>query len=452
METITQEQVQKSINDFLTSQYDKKTEKEQKQLVKAHEEKDLEKIAELTELLRSAKQKYQLDTWMGDAANRMAKQLFFGTHISKGVHPDAKGDNVSFTDKITHTFVGTHSLSTDLIDANGNAAALPLAAFFSQVVDEEKEIKISNLIAAEHVSLKGMFSQCKETSELHKKLFFSALSGHISTPTTHERNKQMLWPVNSNSNQYNIIVPLYPSVFTHEFYLNLNNLRFSDKNKKARDDRYKKTVEHKPYISFSDIAVTKLGGTKPQNISSLMSKQGGRNYLLPSLPPKFQQKRILKIPAYSETLFSKNLEYRCRDTFKALVRLIKTDYNNVNIRSARQAILDDLLYQVLAIASSIQQTEVAGWTLDNALEYSEKLWLDPMRADLEGQEQFLKDRETTEWRKDISKRFANWVNARLKEEIKYAKHEFADAESKEWKKEMDDMIAQSQRQGKGVFL
>lgn len=195
-----------------------------------------------------------------------------------------------------------------------------------------------------------------------------------------------------------------------------------------------------------------IGGTNPQGVSRLMKKQNGRNYLLPSLPPKFKQTRSFKIPVYSNTIFNKNLEYRCRDTFKALVRLIKTDYNNVNIRGARQAILDDLLYQVLAIASTIQQTETPGWTLDYALEYSEKLWLDPMRGELEGQEQFLSDRETTEWRKDISKHFANWVNGRLREEIKSAKHEFADAESKEWQKEMDDMIAQSQRQGQGVFL
>lgn len=452
MESITQEQVQKAINAFLTSQYDKKTEAEQKQLLKAQQEQDLNKIAELNELLHSAKQKYQLDNWMEDAANRMAKQLNFGTHISKGIHPDAKGDNVTFLNIVTHKFVGTHSIQSNLIDANGNAAALPLAAFFSQVVDEQKELKISNLIIAKHPSLNNVFSEDKELSVQHQQAFFSALNNYIDTPITHERNKQMLWPIAAESNQYITVIPLYPSVLVHNFYLELNDLRFSDENKQARDDRYKKTAEHKPYINFSDIAVTQLGGTKPQNISSLMSKQGGRNYLLPSLPPKFKQIKSFNIPAYSDTIFNKTLEYRCRETFKALTRLIKTDYNNVNIRSARQAILDDLLYQILAIGSTIQQTETAGWTLDYALDYSEKLWLDPMRVELEGQEQFLKDRETTEWRKDISKRFANWLNGRLKEEIKHAKHEFADAENKEWQKEMADMIAQSQRQGQGVFL
>ena len=452
MENITQEQVKNAINTFLTNQYDKRTEKEQKQLIKAEEDKNLELIAELNETLQVAKQKYQLDTWMEDAATRMAKQLSFGTHISKGIHPDAKGDNVSFKKSVSHSYTGTHSIETDLIDANGNAAALPLVAFFSHLVDEEKNIKVSNLITEQHPILETVFSKDKDQSATYQKSFLNALSSQISTPVTHERNKQMLWPINEEINNYITVIPLYPSVLTHEFYLKLNNLRFSNENKQARDDRFKKTAEHKPYISLSDLAVTQLGGTKPQNISSLMSKQGGRNYLLPSLPPKFKQTRSFNIPVYSDTIFNKNLEYRCRDTFKALVRLIKTDYNNVNIRSARQAILDDLLYQVLAVASTIQQTETPGWTLDYALEYSEKLWLDPMRGELEGQEQFLTDRETTEWRKDISKNFAKWVNGRLREEIKSAKHEFADAENKEWQKEMDDMIAQSQRQGQGVFL
>jgi CRISPR-associated protein Csy1 len=448
---ISNEQVRKAINGFLSEQYDKKTEKEQKQLIKAEEDSAHEKIAELNKVLLKTKQKYQLDTWMKDAANRMSKQLYFGTHISKGVHPDAKGDNVNYLTEETTPYIGTNTVNSKLIDANGNAAALPLAALFDYAIDDSKNTKIRDLIRIEHESLEGCFSSNQDRSKQYQQSFFNALNSNLDTPKTHERNKQMLWPIGQDSSYLNII-PLYPSVLTHEFYLQINQLRYSDTNKAARDNRFKKTVEHYPYISISGIAAIHLGGTKPQNISSLMSKQGGRNFLLPSLPPKFSQQKTIKVSPFANSIFEKTLDYRCREIFEDLVRLINTNYNNINIRNARKNILDNFLYQVISVAATIQQTEKAGWTLDCELNYSEKLWLDPNRVELEEQEQFKQDRTNSNWRSDIATRFSAWINSTLRKELKHIKHEIADAESKEWQKEMNDMISQSLRQGEGVFL
>lgn len=448
METITQQQVKEAINAFLTEQYDKKTEAQQKQLAKATEQNDYKKIAELNGKLNEAKQKYQLDNWMADAANKMAKQLHFGTHISKGIHPDAKGDNISFIEQRDNDFVGTHSIKIDTLDANGNAAALPLSAFFNQQVTHNKTI--SDLIIERDTALNNAFSKESELSKSYFNAFHHALTGTIQKPVTHERNKQLLWPIDIR--QYQAIVPLYPSVLTNQFYQKMNNARYSAENKSARDNRFKKATEHKPYISLSNIAVTQLGGTKPQNISALMSKQGGRNYLLPSLPPKFQQTKQFKIPSYANSIFDKTLDYHCKETFQDLVRIVKTQYNNVNIRKARQALLDELLFQTVSAASTIQQQEAPGWSQELALNYSEKLWLDPQRGEIEGQEKFKQDRAAENWRADISSRFASWVNATLRKELKNIKHDFADAEHKEWQQEMDNMIGQSQRLGQGVFL
>lgn len=447
MNQITKEQVQKAVHDFLNEQYQSKTEKEQKQLIKAQEESDYEKISELNEKLVEAKNKYSFEAWVEDAANRMAKQLRFGTHISKGVHPDAKGDNVSFFVQGERPFVGSHDVKEKLLDANGNAAALPLAAFFDYPISEEKNLKISDAILSESPDIKEAFSNDKILAESYFNSFYQALVGEIEIPVTHERNKQMLWPVSDKN--YISIVPLYPSVFTHMVYKKLNELRFSEENKTARENRFKKTAEDTAYLSISSIAVTKLGGTKPQNVSSLTSKQGGRNYLLPSLPPQFKQNQSFKIQPYADSLFSKGLEYRCRDIFSALVRLIKTDYNNVNIRNARKDILDSLLYKVLAIASTIQEEYPAGWSKDYSLHMSEKLWLDPQRA--EQDEQFAGQRQSQEWQQDISNRFANWLNAQLKQQFKQIKHEFADAEHLEWQKEMQEMINETQHQGMEIF-
>ena len=130
---ISPELASAAVNAFLASQYDKKTDTEQKQLAKAIESKDAAKITELTDKLALAKEKYHIANWIPDAATRMAKQLSFGTHISKGIHPDAKGNNVSFkaTTVLPDTIVGTHSIDSRYLDANGNAAALPPCRLFS---------------------------------------------------------------------------------------------------------------------------------------------------------------------------------------------------------------------------------------------------------------------------------------------------------------------------------
>ncbi len=152
MNDIPPELASNAVNAFLASQYDKKTETEQKQLAKAIENKEHEKASELKETLADAKDKYSVNNWIADAATRMAKQLNFGTHISKGVHPDAKGDNVSFEviNNLPKTIVGTHSIDSSYIDANGNAAALPLAAFFDFEINETT--KIRDLILADNTN------------------------------------------------------------------------------------------------------------------------------------------------------------------------------------------------------------------------------------------------------------------------------------------------------------
>lgn len=54
---------------FLTAQYDKKTEKEHKQLAKAIEDNDVAKIAELNAFLQQFKDKYQKANWLIEAEN-----------------------------------------------------------------------------------------------------------------------------------------------------------------------------------------------------------------------------------------------------------------------------------------------------------------------------------------------------------------------------------------------
>lgn len=464
MNSISLELAKSAVSLFLDSQLNKKKEKEQKQLEKALEKEDCSKVAELQQVIKDIKEqykeKYQKASWLEDAANRMAKQLYFGTHISKGINPDSKGDNVSFHEQheLPVEILGTHSLNSQYLDANGNAAALPLAAFFDFELDGK--VKIRELILSDNQDFIDSLSPDTETALAYHQAFKSALQNNITTPVSHERNKQILWPTNAydvdciDDIDYTTLVPLYPSVFTHEVYQCVNELKYSDENKQARDNRFKQTAEQKPYVSMLDMATLQLGGTKPQNVSLLMSKQGGRNYLLPSMPPIIEWSYSFNLSRFSESIFaSKSLKYHCRNSIQMVFDAVKTGRNNLEIRDERKEAIDKILHTLFSIAKTMQSDWPAGWSKKyENLKLSEKYWLDPQRANLEGEEEFKEARDESEWNKEIITNFANWLNDWLKSEFKEIQHEFANPEHNEWEREIEHMQKQYERAGKGVFL
>lgn len=192
-------------------------------------------------------------------AKTMATQLNFGTHISKGVHPNAKGDNVNFRSQPQHDFMGTHSLISGLMDANGNAAALPLAGLFDWTITRDgvtdgasadhksPKLTVRDLLLTNHPALSGSFAEEQTLSDVYQQVFVSTLTRQIDNPSTHERNKQLLWPLECSEDSitatttadYHTIIPLYPSVLTHELFRHINHLKFSEENKLARDNRHK---------------------------------------------------------------------------------------------------------------------------------------------------------------------------------------------------------------------
>ncbi len=430
----------------------------QKQLLKAQEDGNHAVVTECQAEIDEIKQKFERTHWLDLAVNSMAKQLKFGTHISKGIHPDAKGDNVNFIPKQQrpNTLVGTHSLANPALDANGNAAALPLASFFD--FDVAEGVKVRDLILADNEQFIASLSDDKETASDYHARFKQVLQSTMENPTTHERNKQMLWVTNDDTAnhldelQYINIIPLYPSALSYEVYLKINQLRYSDENKKALENRFKPNAKHTPYVSMKDLATVQLGGSKPQNISQLMSRQGGRNYLLPSLPPKIAQSREFALSKFAQNFFhSKTLKYHIHDDFEYVIQVVKDARNNLDVRDKRKDAIDRMLHTIFAIAHTLQEKS-AGWSKDYALSLSQKVWLDPYRADLDGEEEFAQYKSQNEWQKEILEDFASWFNNELREQFKNLKYDIADAEFIEWKREIEEMQGFYQRMGKGVFL
>lgn len=450
MNDISQHDVLTAIDQFLQRQLETKLEPQVKKLEKATDESTTEVAQAEIDKLRT---KYTKSIWIDNAANTMAKQLTFGTHISKGVHPDAKGDNVNFIAKPEREahIVGTQLLDDTELDANGNAAALPLAAFYNIDI---KGYTLRSLIQAGHRAIEGVFSDDPSVSQGYTEQFKASLEGVADTPTTNGRNKQLLWPLDKavRDDNYRCLIPLYPSALTHEIFTKINQSRYSDENKQARENRFKKNAVQQPYVSINDLAFTLLGGTKPQNVSLLNSKQGGRHYLLPSVPPTYEQTKQFVLNKKQHSFFGSSLRYHCYLGFVNLFNAIDAPKNTVDERDQRKAALQMILEQVVILAISIQRQYSPGWSEEYALAMPEKYWLDPKRSQLPDQEKFAEDKEKTDWLEAIQSQFSLWLNTELHKKYPKRAHDFDDSEFKEWKREIEAVIKANQRAQTGAFV
>ena len=457
MDNITKADIEQAIKGFLHDLYTNKYEPVAKKLEAAIASNNEADIETYKSAIAKLQDKFSHDTWMEYASSWMSTQLSFGTHISKGIHASSKGDNVIFI-PANHqlnnkSIAGHHCLSDPIIDASGNAAALPLAAFLQTLVSKESDVTLGELIKQKHPTMTTALHSNADMAKQIFETFYNLIVAHISSPTTDELNKQILWPTEDS---YHCLIPLYPTSLTHHLYQTIQDRKFSEANTQAKKNRYKESAaqpQHS-YITIKDLAVVNIGGSNPQGVSQLMSKKRGKTYLLPSMPPKFTPSQDLSFSKNAKSIFkSKSLAYRSRHTLDALYDIIKVQHNNVSIREARKSILDELLLQVLGTALSIQQNRPAGWSKDYQLDYDEKLWLDPHRRELSGEDKFLEDYENGYWQQAIETRFAHWLQNLLKNEdtLKAFKNDFADPEHNEWEREMQDAIKYSQRMGQGAF-
>ena len=458
MDNISWQDIRKVILDFLqqrlanNSNYKTETSK----LEKAKELGDQVAVNEAQQKLAELAKRFDFETWMEDAATRRISWITIGTHLSKGIHSSSSGDNVNIAtqSKLSHQTVISSATPFLLeLDSSGNAASLDIFSLFNQYVGENK---ILQLIIENHLAVLPALSDDKQKALLYLANFKKAIFGDFEHPKASELNKQIYWPnsqqtyLSQQDNNYRLLIPLHPSSLCHLVYQKVQS-RFSEENKNARELRRKKDVKHQPYFSFHDLAVVKLGGSNPQGVSQLTSSQGGRNFLLPSMPPKFQKSQFPSISKQQETIFNNALQYFCRFGFKLLFDIVESPKNIVEERDDRKDAFAVILSLLLKFARYIQTTQPAGWSRDYSLNFNEKLWLDPQRAQLENEEEFKKQYEQGDWQQSLEKRFATWIQNALKEKFKNFKQQFADPEFSEWRREFNAAVKASQRKREGIF-
>lgn len=358
--------------------------------------KKAETEAVISELNQQADDKFNLNEWLPDAAKRVS-QLSMVSHPSKFSHPSAKTSSVIATsNKKSDGYLRSGNVDYSL-DVFGNAAAMDVFKFLSLPLTDQSTV------------LDGFEQQDEDLKKLliQNKLDFEQLSFEFlkikttdSSVKTDHLVKQVYFPIAEG--EYHLLSLLTPSGLITKLKQSIDQIRFSEETKQAKEHRKKNELDEIGYSDIYDLTITAYGGTQPQNVSVLNSQNAGRAYLLSSCPPVLE-KRAIRLPKtdfFSQCLYRKNYQ----ESFVQLHKLMQLDLNNNNIRTAIKNIIQFVIDQILLQALKTREYAESGWSNQDyyvGLPKLQRIWLDQIYKE--------EREENSEWRDELSREIARWI-------------------------------------------
>lgn len=379
------------------------------------------------------------DVWLASAAKRV-EQIQAVTHSLKPIHPDARGTNLYVEPRTLPPLaeLGSHALGERFVgDVVGNAAALDVYKLLKLEVNGRS--LLTALLAQDADALAALHTDPAQAQAL-RDAFVSLTQPRAEGPSSHTLAKQLYWLTGTDAcddAHYTLLAPLYATSLAHAVHAQVQEDRFGEANKAARQARRERKMHDGVFHDYPGLAVQNMGGTKPQNISQLNSERRGMNYLLSSLPPQWKVNEQ-RFPTHADSVFTRYFDTRplVRQTVKALRHYLESNPNPVkDTRDHRKELVDVLVDEMVAMAAELQHALPPGWTLNDPrfskLNDDEQTWLDALRAELPEEADFANRWLAMEWPDAIGTRFGNWLNARLEGQLS-----FSDIEFREWKKEL----------------
>ncbi len=357
------------------------------------------------ELEQQALDEFSLATWLPNAAIR-AKQLYLVSHPGKFSHPSAKISSIIANAQcIPDGFLRTGNVEVDL-DVFGNAAAMDVYKFLNIKLSDDQTI-LQHLENKTEIIRNQLSIPTVSFQDIEQGLLAIKQDDDTAAIKTSGKIKQVYFPVEKG---YHLLSILTPSSVMYKLKERINIMRFSDKAKEARDAK-KKNHHHEQCLSeVYGLSVIGFGGTKPQNISVLNSQNGGAAYLLFSMPPQLEERKVRppKTNFFSNTLWLKMFQGDFQQFHKLLTLLATEGGNNSHNRRKRDRIMKSIIYQIVDRLWAIRYLPSA-WSdsdLYQQLPHDQKIWLD---------QQYKDEREkNTEWLDSIKNDLARWfINAYL---------------------------------------
>ena len=245
--------------------------RKQEALKKANKHEDIEDVKAA---VLAAELKHDFDTWINTAAGK-AGQIQIATHVAKLTHPDSRAASlISTGNNNAKGYIGTHTLIEPEADATGNAGALDVYGLLSQQVGGQPLWELALVDDPDFVEAVGPDAA---------KAFKRVVRGSSEIDSY---QKQIYWPTDE---QDLLLSPLTSSSFSHSLYKRITEDRYSETTKQSWAAR-RAGKEGDPITVYPEIAVLQIGGTKPQIVSALNSKRGGKQYMLSCLPPVMRKR------------------------------------------------------------------------------------------------------------------------------------------------------------------
>lgn len=379
-----------AISAFLNDRIERRVEFKLKDLAKKHGDVSVE---DKNEIERLAGEEYRLDNWLTYCAKN-AHGISLTTHPCKYSHPDAYSSAVyckSNNRNIGYMQSGVSSEKEDVIFAT--AAYMPIYSFLKLKLFDDREL-LDHLLS-DSDSIRNQFSGVRDYDSIRNSLI--TVIADSTEQVTNEKIKQVYFPVDDG---YHLLSIVSSSVIMFELKERLKTINSYDGNSEARKAMIDETYFKGGYREVFELTMQGHVKSNPQCISQLNKDNYGESYLLSSLPPNIS-KREANFPKTNFFKESFN-RYECRDAFQALHKLLKADYNNINIREGRdyrlQEIIDrviDKMWAVRSVSSEQYSQKTSG------LKLHQRIWLSS---------EFAEERETTDqWLDVLCKEIARWL-------------------------------------------
>ena len=321
-----------------------------------------------------ATEKFSLEICLPFEATR-AKQIGITSHPAKYTHPDIKKDEISFITnpprKAADGFVRTGNVDDIKLDAFGGAAGLAAYAFLTIVLKDGKTVL--QHLEEETEEIKNQLDIPENSFAEMRSMFLKVRQSNNGSTITDGRLKQIFFPVKDH---YHLLSILTPSGLMYKLKERINDMHFSDEAKEAREARKANQPHEKGFPEVYGLSVIGYGGTKPQNISVLNSQNGGKAYLLSSMPPELSKWSIQppRVNFFSDSLWPKAFKGEFLKFHDQLI----SEVNNSHVRKRRDWIMRDIFYQVADRLWMIRYLD-GGWSDSDYyrdLPEFQKIWLD----------------------------------------------------------------------------
>lgn len=397
------------------SKYDLLLEKGKKNVSNTEKEKIAEEKQKLDEAIvkatakhqPEADSKYEINKWINEIYSKAKPNIT--THPAKFTNPKINtATPILFYGEFNNDgYLKTGNANLEVkVDVSGNSATNTLIFELYSLMESvlKDGSRLIDSFSNDNNELVGFISGFNLDYYKFKDLCLSVFFGVDCQTTTHELIRQIYFPISDSSEDYHLLSLVTPSMLLFEV--------------KNRIDAFNKFVEgqsirtiKKENIFHPDgfdevVGLTEMGFshnefTKMGNVSYLNVRNKGIAYLLPSLPPSFQQRQT-RLPSHD--FFRNSLRAKAfKDAFLPLDKLIRTDVNNIAVRQGIQNCLKFIIDQVLQRVFSIRAYSV-GWSQTEhyqSLPLAQRIWLDD--AHLEQREQ------QDDWLDDVVADFARWL-------------------------------------------